>query len=230
MRTVAEHLTCSLMLLRFVPMRSGSQQCVKVAQSYRPFTAITRVQIPSGTPNRICNLDVLGLVDVGTNGHKCRRVGQFAELPGTTNNLTTALCALRFCSVIACVYVPSVTLAEACRNSSCMTLISAPVALKSVEYEWRNVCQPIRRLMPSFTAVGRMTLRIRDWPQYGRRPRVFGLAKTQSSSDLYFECSSHATSASARQGSIGMGFWEDSVLQGPTTCMTIDRITLISPV
>jgi hypothetical protein len=38
-----------------------------------------------------------------------------------------------------------------------MTLISAPVARKSVEYEWRNVCQPIRRLIPSFTAVGRMT-------------------------------------------------------------------------
>ena len=30
-RTVAEHLDCSLMLLRFVPMRSGSQQCLNVA-------------------------------------------------------------------------------------------------------------------------------------------------------------------------------------------------------
>jgi hypothetical protein len=68
-----------------------------------------------------------------------------------------------------------------------MTLISAPVARKSVENEWRNVCQPIRRLILSFTAVGRMTLRIRDWRQYGRRPWVFGLAKTQSSSDLCLE-------------------------------------------
>jgi hypothetical protein len=31
-RAVAEHLACSLMLLEFVPMRSGSQQCVTVAQ------------------------------------------------------------------------------------------------------------------------------------------------------------------------------------------------------
>jgi hypothetical protein len=31
-------------------MRSGSQQCVNVVQGSRTFTAITRVQIPSGTP------------------------------------------------------------------------------------------------------------------------------------------------------------------------------------
>jgi hypothetical protein len=29
-RTLAEHLSCSLLLLQFVPMRSGSQQCVNV--------------------------------------------------------------------------------------------------------------------------------------------------------------------------------------------------------
>jgi hypothetical protein len=82
-------------------------------------------------------LPVITRVFVGTNGTSAWRVGQFAEPPGATNNLTTALCALRFCSVIACVYVSSVTLAVACRNSSCMTLISAPVARKSVEYECR---------------------------------------------------------------------------------------------
>jgi len=48
---VGEHLICSLMLLRFLPMRSGSQQCVNVVQRTRTFTAITRVQIPSGTPS-----------------------------------------------------------------------------------------------------------------------------------------------------------------------------------
>jgi hypothetical protein len=47
-RTFAEHLSCSLKLLGFFPMHSDSQQCL--------FTAITRVQIPSGTPNRIWNL------------------------------------------------------------------------------------------------------------------------------------------------------------------------------
>jgi hypothetical protein len=30
-RTVAEHLSCLLMLLGFLPMHSGSQQCVNVA-------------------------------------------------------------------------------------------------------------------------------------------------------------------------------------------------------
>ncbi len=50
-RTVAEHLSRSLMLLRFVPMRSGSQECRNVV-SRRPFTAATRVQIPPGTPNK----------------------------------------------------------------------------------------------------------------------------------------------------------------------------------
>jgi hypothetical protein len=49
-RTVAEHLSCSLMLLGFLPMHSGSQQCVNVASCQVTFTAITRVQIPSGTP------------------------------------------------------------------------------------------------------------------------------------------------------------------------------------
>ena len=49
-RTVAEHFTCSLMLLDFVTMRSGSQQCVNVAQWERPFTALTRVRIPPGAP------------------------------------------------------------------------------------------------------------------------------------------------------------------------------------
>jgi hypothetical protein len=48
LRTLAEHLSCSLMLLRFVPMRSGSQQCPNVA-----FTAITRVQIRRGRQLRI---------------------------------------------------------------------------------------------------------------------------------------------------------------------------------
>jgi hypothetical protein len=42
------------------------------------------------------------------------------------------------------VYVSNVTLAEAWRSSSCITLISAPVARNKVEYVWRNVCHPKR--------------------------------------------------------------------------------------
>ncbi len=191
-----------------------------------PFTAVTRVRIPSGTPNHFKYLHRLVLSGVGTDGHNnalqfASRDGepqrlrgspslfrghkwaqvppdcQFEDSPDVTNNLTTALWAWRFCSVIAWVYVSRVTLAEACLNNSCMTLISAPVARKRVE--WVPKCGPADpRLMPSFTAAGRTTLRIMVWPQYGRRPRVFGLAKTQSSGGLYFECASHAKSASAR--------------------------------
>jgi hypothetical protein len=51
-RTVAEHLSCSLMLLRFLPMRSGSQQCVDVVQRVPTFTAVTRVRIPSGSAGK----------------------------------------------------------------------------------------------------------------------------------------------------------------------------------
>jgi len=36
-------------------MHSGSQQCVNVASCQVTFTAITRVQIPSGTPNNRIN-------------------------------------------------------------------------------------------------------------------------------------------------------------------------------
>jgi hypothetical protein len=55
-RTLAEHISCSLLLLEFIPMHSDSQQFVNVAFWSRAFTAITRVQIPSGTPNHFNNL------------------------------------------------------------------------------------------------------------------------------------------------------------------------------
>src|ERR1700679_1578725 len=151
------------MLLRFVPMRSGSQQCLNVVSWSRPFTAITRVQIPSGTPIRILDLQRSFRSGVGTDAHKNApptastekeiqhsrgyppqfRGHKWAQVPppdrqhldflDPTNNLTTALWAFRFCSVIAWVYVSSVTLAEACRSSSCITLISVPFARKIVE-------------------------------------------------------------------------------------------------
>ena len=37
-RTIAEHLNCSLMLLGFLPMHSGSQQCFNVATYQVTFT------------------------------------------------------------------------------------------------------------------------------------------------------------------------------------------------
>jgi hypothetical protein len=53
LRTSAEQLSCSLRLLGFVPMHSDSQPFVRVAIWGETFTAITRVQIPSGTPTEI---------------------------------------------------------------------------------------------------------------------------------------------------------------------------------
>ena len=50
LRTSAEQLSCSLRLLGFFPMHSDSQPFVRVAIWGETFTAITRVQIPSGTP------------------------------------------------------------------------------------------------------------------------------------------------------------------------------------
>jgi hypothetical protein len=47
---IAEHLARLLMLLGFVPMHSDSQRFVSIASWATSFTAITRVQIPSGTP------------------------------------------------------------------------------------------------------------------------------------------------------------------------------------
>src|ERR1700693_2409789 len=73
-----------------------------------------------------------------------------------------------------------------------------------------------------------MTLRMISCPQYGCRPLILGLAKPHSAGVLYLTCPSHARSASARYGSSGTGFCDDSVLQGPVTCITLDRSTLIS--
>jgi len=53
----------------------------------------------------------------------------------------------------------NVTLAEAWRSNSCITLISAPVARSKVENVWRNVCDPKRPLIPSLTATGRIVFR-----------------------------------------------------------------------
>jgi hypothetical protein len=61
-RTAAEHLSCSLWLLGFFPMHSDSQQCLNVVSCYCSFTAITRVQIPSGTPSHFNSLGVLLVV------------------------------------------------------------------------------------------------------------------------------------------------------------------------
>src|ERR1039457_7268986 len=65
-------------------------------------------------------------------------------------------------------------------------------------------------------------------PQYGFRRLLKGLAKTQSPAVLYFVCSRHVRRVLARTGSSGTGFCDTSHLQEPTTCITIERVTLIS--
>src|SRR5215469_14143465 len=65
-------------------------------------------------------------------------------------------------------------------------------------------------------------------PQYGLRSRAAGLANTQSSALLYLVRSRHTLRDSARRESSGIGFCDASVLHGPTTWNTMDRVTLIS--
>jgi uncharacterized membrane protein len=50
-----------LRLLEFDPMHSDSQRYVGAAIWGAAFTVITRVQIPSGTPNTINNLEAVSL-------------------------------------------------------------------------------------------------------------------------------------------------------------------------
>ena len=83
-------------------------------------------------------------------------------------------------------------------------------------------------VIPTLAAAGRMIVRIRHCPQYGLRPRAAGLANTQSSALLYFVRSRHTLRDSASRESSGTGFCDASVLQGPTTWNTMERVTLIS--
>jgi hypothetical protein len=57
-----------------------------------------------------------------------------------------------------------VTRLEACRSSSCITLMSARFARSNVEHVCRNVCHPMRLFIPIRRAVGRITLRIMHCP------------------------------------------------------------------
>src|SRR5215469_17304017 len=139
----------------------------------------------------------------------------------------TLLWARRFCIVTAWAYVFNVTRLEAGRSNSCVTLMSVLFALNNEEYVCRKVCHPMCCVIPAIAAAGRIIVRIRDCPQYGLRPRVAGLANTQSSAWLYFVRSRQILRDSASRESSGTGFCDASVLQGPTTWNTMERVTLI---
>src|SRR6266567_5600129 len=102
---------------------------------------------------------------------------------------------------MACVYVSRVTRQEARRSNSWATLISAPLARNSVAQVWRNVCHPIFLVMPARRATSRIRFLISDWYQYGLRPPLYGLAKTQSLAALYFVRARQVRSVLARSGS-----------------------------
>jgi hypothetical protein len=106
--------------------------------------------------------------------------------------------------------------------------MSVLFALNSEEYVCRKVCHPICCVIPTFAAARRIIVRIRHWPQYGLCPCAAVLANTQSSAWLYFVWSRHILRAAARRESRGTGFCDASVLQGPTTWKTIERVTLSS--
>ena len=79
----------------------------------------------------------------------------FVPLPARSISATLD-CALRLSGVTACAYTSSVIFALACRNSSCTTLTSSPVAFSKVEKVRRKVCQPIRFAIFARVAAGRM--------------------------------------------------------------------------
>ena len=79
----------------------------------------------------------------------------FVPLP-TRSISATFDWARRLSGVTACAYTSSVIFALACRNSSCTTLTSSPVAFSKVEKVRRKVCQPIRFAMFARAIAGRM--------------------------------------------------------------------------
>jgi hypothetical protein len=59
-------------------------------------------------------------------------------------------------------------------------------ALNNEEYVGRKVCHPMRCVIPTLIAAGRIIVRMRLCPQNGLFPCAVGLANTQSSAVLYF--------------------------------------------
>jgi hypothetical protein len=66
-------------------------------------------------------------------------------------------------------------------------------------------------------------------PQNGNFPWRTGLAKTQSVDLRKRAVRRQARRVRTKRGSSGTGFWDASVLHGPTACLTIDRSTLTCP-
>src|SRR6266849_5106786 len=61
--------------------------------------------------------------------------------------------------------------------------LSRPGIIRKPEY-CRKVCHPMRLVIPSFSATGRMSRRISCCPQYGFFPPLLGLANTQCCASL----------------------------------------------
>jgi len=79
----------------------------------------------------------------------------------------------------------------------------------------------------TFSATGRRYFRRIACPQNGCRPRCRLLAKIQLSGFVQIDCFRHAKSASETNGWTGTGFCDDSILHGPATPYTTDRVTFI---
>jgi hypothetical protein len=114
-----------------VSLKSDSQAdivcCVPVVQrlGHRPFTAVTRVRIPSGTPNTFNHLQDPAFKNVGSKRfNKDFRVPEvlfyaFSPCSGTSMIWrTTRSWADRLIVITACVYTSIVTLKLACRRVS----------------------------------------------------------------------------------------------------------------
>jgi len=76
-RTIAERFGCGSPLLEFSPMHSGFQRFFGTAFYVVAFTAITRVQIPSGTPNRIRDISEDGKYVAQVSEEDCGALDSF---------------------------------------------------------------------------------------------------------------------------------------------------------
>jgi hypothetical protein len=154
---------------------------------------------------------------VGTEGNTKLQVSRFPA-----HNWAES--SLRFCpGLLVCRWsqlarkVPSVMTGEECRNISCVVLTVAPFDWSSVAKLRRNVCQPITFPIPASSAAGRICLVSRVFAQYGFRPPLLGLAKTQSLGFAYRVASFHSAKAADSCTVMGRGRFDPTVFVLPTT-------------
>ena len=87
LRAVAEHLSCSLMLLEFFPMHSGSQQCVNVSELMVRFHggSVVRIELDGCLIRRLSRPQYQGLTFVSETSADVQNAASIRNRSGTTS-------------------------------------------------------------------------------------------------------------------------------------------------